>query len=261
MSSQSEELLTLQKNLDLKRLFANQDLDLSAVMEFTPHDLDLENRRLFALAKFVYEYDKCGSRKVMEIVKGGYVFPPIFPGIEPDNDWYRFELWRKGEAIEKPLAEMFSDQIPFRKPVDIAEEEIEAELERMLKSINEAKIGIGLVDGLPPRLLYTYLYEELGESFIVSNGGWVIDGCSGYCPGCFQRPWCNTGQNGCWPEDEKDGKMSLPEELAAYVSASPQSFALLQEAQAKEDASREKFRRENPDLYPPRDEDWITEQN
>jgi hypothetical protein len=261
MSSQSKELLALQKNQDLKRLFANQDLDLNAVMEFTPQNLDLENRRLFTLAKFIYEYDQFGSRELMEMNKGEYVFPPIFPAIEPENDWYRFELWRNGEAIEKPLVEHFSDRTPFRKPADIAEEEMEAELERILNAINEANIGIGLVDGLPPRLLYTYLYEELGESFIVSNGGWVIDGCSGYCPGCFQRPWCNTGQNGCWPGDEKNGKMALPEELAAYVSASPQSLALLQEAQAKEDASRAKFRKENPDLFPPRDEDWTAGQN
>lgn len=42
----ASDLLPLQKNLALKRLFANRGLDLDAVLEFTPHDLDLENRRL-----------------------------------------------------------------------------------------------------------------------------------------------------------------------------------------------------------------------
>jgi hypothetical protein len=259
------DLIPLQKNLDLKRLFENRGLDLAAVMEFTPHDLDLENRRLLSLAQFVYEYDRYGSREAMEVIKGDFQYPPIFPGISPDSDWYRFELWLQGEAIAKALGDMLTDQQPFRKPVEIGEDEIEAELKRLMSAINSAKISIGLQEGLPPRLLYGYLYETLGDTFNVDDGGWFIDGCSGYCPGCIQRPWCNTGQSSCWTEDEEAGKMHLPSELTPYVSASPQSLALLQEAQAREDAAFPDMNDEefggSSGFKSIQDEDWVAKNN
>lgn len=253
------ELLPLQQNLDLKRLFANRGLDLAAVIDFTPHDLDLENRRLLNLAKFVYEYDQYGSREAMEAVKGTFLFPPIFPDISPDNDWYRFELWLQGEAIQKPLADMLPDQLPFRKPEEIGDNEIEAESKRLLDAIEAANIGIGLCKGLPPRLLYAYLHETLGETFEVSNGGCVIDGCSGYCPDCIQRPWCDTGQDSCWSEDVEAGKIHFTEALTPYVSAAPHSLGPLQKIKAERDAEMEKFMRENP--IPEPDEDWLATQN
>lgn len=258
------DLLPLQKNLALKRLFDNRGLDLDAVMEFTPLDLDLENRRLQALAEFVIEYDRFGSREAMEAVQGG-LFPPVFPAISPESDWHRFELWLQGEAVRKPLGDMLPDKQPFRKPEEIGDEAIEAELERLLDAIESAQIGIALCDGLPPQLLYAYLYEKLGDIFEVDGGGWVIDGCSGYCPGCIQRPWCETGQSSCWDEDEEAGKMQLPEALAPYVSASPQSLALLRQAQALEDAARVDLSgKEFEDLFgikPGPDEDWTAKQN
>lgn len=252
------DLLPLQQNLALKRLFTNRGLDLEAVMEFTPLDLDLENRRLQNLAEFIIEYDQYGSKEAMEAVKGEWQFPPIFPGISPENDWYRFELWLNGETIRKPLGEMTPDKVPFRKPEDIGDDEIEAELERLLEAIEGANIGIGLNEGLPPRLLYTYLHERLGDTFEMSNGGWVIDGCSGYCPGCIQRPWCNSGLDSCWPEDEAAGKIHFTEELAPYISAEPHSLEPMRKIQAAQDAEMEKFMREHPKEP---DEDWLAKRN
>jgi len=60
-----------------------------------------------------------------------------------------------------------------------------------------------------------------------SGGGWFFDGCSGDCPGCFQRPWCNTGNSAFCSEDGEAGKMHLIDELKDYVSASPQSLRML----------------------------------
>ena len=259
------DLLPLQQNLTLKRHFANRGLDLKAVMDFTPLDLDLENRRLHNLADFIEEYERYGSREVMEAVKGEFQFPPIFPGISPENDWYRFELWLRDEAIQKPLADMLPDQQPFRKPEELDDEEIETELNRLLEAIEEANIGVGLNEGLPSRLLYAYLHETLGETFEVSNGGWSIDGCSGYCPGCIQRPWCETGQGGCWTEDEEAGKMHLTEDLAPYVSASTQSLALLIKAQEEENATYPGMSDEESatlsSIKRKPDEDWLAKQN
>lgn len=259
------DLLPFELNLALKRFFANRGLDLDAVMEFTPFELDLENRRLQNLAGFVTEYERCGSREVMEVINGDFVFPPVFPSLSPEDDWYRFELWLQGEATRKPLADMLPDRLPFRKSEDLADDEIETELARLLRALRETHIGIALNDDLPIRLLYAYLQETLGETFEMSQGGWVLDGCSAYCPGCIQRPWCEIGQLGCWLEDEEAGKIYFTDELAPYVSASPQSLALLQKAQEEEDARLASIKNEAfdgfPEIEPLPDEDDLAEQN
>ena len=143
----------------------------------------------------------------------------------------------------------------FRKPEDIGAEEIEVELERLVNALEDAGYGVGLNFGIPDPLVYAFLYECLGETFDLSEpgGGWFFDGCSGYCPDCFQRPWCDSGESSCWSEDEEIGKMHLSKEVQEYVSASPQSLEILRELQAAEDADFEKFTAENSD---PEDNDW-----
>jgi hypothetical protein len=61
----------------------------------------------------------------------------------------------------------------------------------------------------------------------------------------MQRPWCSSGQENCWTEDEEAGKMALIDELKPYVSASPQSLAILQESKAERDAYMAKFMEEH----------------
>ena len=100
-----EDIASYQRNLALKQEFKFLGLDLAEVMEFSPLDLDLENLRLENLLDFVHRYRKHGSREAME---GEFLFPPIFPGIDPDSDWYRFELWMEGKPTRMTLA----DQLP-----------------------------------------------------------------------------------------------------------------------------------------------------
>ncbi len=253
------DLLPLQQNITLKRYFTTHNLDLEAVMDFTPHDLDLENRRLQHLVDFIEEYRRYGSQDVMEAVTGEYQFPPIFPGISPESDWYRFELWLRGEATQKPLAEMLVDQSAFRKSEEISDADIEKELHRLLEAIENANIGIGLCEGVPPRLLYAYLHEILDDTFLMSDGGWVIDGCTGYCPGCIQRPWCQSGQDTCFSEDVAAGKIHFTEELAPYISAEPHSLAPMQKIKAERDAAIEKIRKDQANRAP--DEDGLSKMN
>ena len=253
------DLLPLQQNITLKRYFTTHNLDLEAVMEFTPHDLDLENRRLQNLVDFIEDYRRYGSQDVMEAVTGEYQFPPIFPGISPESDWYRFELWLRGEATQMPLADMFADQPAFCKSEEISDEDIEDELDRLIEAIENANIRLGLNDGLPPRLLYAFLHEILEDTFLVSDGSMVIDGCTGYCPGCVQRPWCQSGQDICFREDVEAGKIHFTEELAPYVSAEPHSLEALLKIQAKQDAEMEEIRKERAEQAP--DEDWLSKMN
>lgn len=79
-----------------------------------------------------------------------------------------------------------------------------------------------------------------------------MDGCSGYCPDCYQRPWCETGRSSCWTEDEKIGEMYLPDSVRKYVSASPVSLEILSKYQAEEDEKFAKWKAANePTLINP----------
>jgi len=235
------------RNLAIKLEFDLMGLDLAEVFEFTPLDLDLENRRLDHLLDFVKKFRQYGSRETMELVEGNFCFPPVCPGIDPDSDWFRFELWLKGEPTRKTITEQLPETFTIKNPADIPEAEMEAELEKLLVAVCQAGYGISLNDDIPARIVYQHILGWIGETFELSGpgGGWTFDGCTGYCPGCFQRPWCETGNGCCWPEDEEAGKMHLTGELKGYVSASPQSLAILSKLQAEKDAEFEKWKKEN----------------
>lgn len=243
-----EDIAVYQQNLELKQQFKRQGLDLNEVMEFSPFDLDLENRRLESLLDFVVRYNKCGSQQTMELIEGDFVFPPIFPGISPENDWYRFELWLQGLPTRTTMIKQLPKGFVLKSPEELTDEEIGPEFDHLVETLDNLGYGISLQEGIPPRLVYENLLEHLGEDFEFNpGGGWCYDGCSGYCPGCFQRPWCETGSSSCWTEDEEAGKMYLIEPLNRFVSASPQSLEILQKFQAEEDADFTKFEAEDSD--------------
>ena len=76
-------------------------------------------------------------------------------------------------------------------------------------------------DGLPSRLFYTKLVMYLKDAwFDISDDDSVchITGCDGYCPGCFQRPWCDAGKMESWPEDERNGHMTVPDCVKPFYS-------------------------------------------
>ena len=254
------DLTPYQQNLAYRRAFAELKLAIEEVMEFTPLDLDLENRRLKGLLDFVRQYRHYGSQKVMEAVLGEFLFPPIFPGISPESDWYRFEEWLQGRPVRAQLATQLPQTLVIRDPAAICEEEIEAAVEGLANALHQAGFGVSLNEGIPARLVYSYLFESLGETVELIGGGWTFDGCSGYCPDCFQRPWCDSGQSLCWSKDEEAGKIHLINELQDYVSPSPQSLAILLAQQAEQDASYAKFAAENPSLDFD-DSAWKTELN
>lgn len=77
-------------------------------------------------------------------------------------------------------------------------------LERLYAYMEGANFSIDLVEGVPARFAYSIVREVLEDEFeFIAGGCWHIDGCSGYCPGCLQRPWCEFGGNSCWREDEE----------------------------------------------------------
>jgi len=241
-------------NERLKATFQKMDLDLNAIFQYTPRDLELENRRMESLLKFVEKFEECRSWEVMELMD--MAFPPVFPGISPESDRHRFELWLAGKPTIQTLTEQLGNNFQIKPLEEIPPEKIEEELEKLAAAMATKGHYIGLRDGIPPELVYKEVLNWIGEDHIVmgvggGNGGWTFDGCSGYCPGCFQRPWCETGNSGCWTEDEEAGKMFLIEELKKYVSPSPQSISILQELQAEEDRKFAEFKKQQEEENPP----------
>ena len=222
-------------NIRLKKAFLKLNLDLAPVMEFMPYHLDIENRRLASLLEFVEKYQECQSRQVMELL--GKPFAPIFPSISPESDWYRFKLWLDGKPVKKTLRAQLPKDFQFIPPEKLTEITAKEALNKLGDALGEIGYSFDLRNGIPAKVMYQYLWETLEEEFdLDGEGGWVLDGCSGYCPGCFQRPWCETGKESHWPEDERAGKMALPDLLKPYLSASSISLAILREYKEDEQA-------------------------
>jgi|AntRauTorckE5430_2_1112549.scaffolds.fasta_scaffold10008_4 hypothetical protein len=221
-----QEITPYQENQTLKKQFQELGLDLEQVMDFTPMDLDLENRRLQGLLDFVMKYRDSGeSQEVMAALDKP--FPPIFPMISPESDWYRFKLWLERE----PLMMKLRDQAglpPLEKSIrEMTEEEVVEAIQVRLEALEKAGIGVALQE-LPPPAFLMVLCEMLeDEKERMEGEGWWLDGCSGYCPGCLQRPWCNTGQSLGWTEDNEAGGMHLRAELRVFVSMNPQTQEVL----------------------------------
>ena len=55
-------------------------------------------------------------------------------------------------------------------------------------------------NGVPVKLAYTELREQFKEGFYAAPG-WVIDFCTGWCPGCAFADYCKTKDN-IWDKDE-----------------------------------------------------------
>jgi len=238
-------------NQSLKSAFAMRGLDLSQVWQPTPEDPELENRQLERLLDWVEKYEFCPDRVQMEA--DGYDFPPIYPGIDPDSDWLAFELWMQNKPVRAKMKEQLNPPggispagLLKKDPKDMSDEEIEAELEKLYACLEGTHFSIDLNEGVPARFVYTIVREVLNEEFeFIVGGGWHIDGCSGVCPECFQRPWCEVGGSSCWTEDEEAGEMVYPPEVRRYVLPSPVSLKILQARQKEEDERFRDFQNED----------------
>lgn len=236
----------LLENQSLKFEFALRNLDLTQVFCATPDDLERENRFLHRLLDWVQKYSECKDRTKMEIE--GYDFPPIEPGISPENDWYRFEQWIQGNPIRQKLKEQLPSNYTPKNPEHLTDEEIISELQELSVHLANIRISVDIQVELPPRLVYEHLLEVLEDEFdIIEDGFWHLDGCTGYCPGCFRRPWCETGSQSCWQEDEQAGEMFLIDSVKNYVSASLMSLSILQKFQAEVDREFAEFRQDKND--------------
>ena len=155
---------------------------------------------------------------------------PLTPALTPWSVWYRFERWLRGESVREAIVNLFPIHEKFLPDEELDDEQIESETQRLIETIEARGNGVCLQEDIPARLVHRYLMQWINkphELTAPSGGGWYYDGCPGYCPGCFRRPWCETGNSSCWPDDEEAGKIHYTDELKPYVSASPQSLNII----------------------------------
>lgn len=231
------------KNQSLKAEFARRNLDLAQVWLPSPDDIELENRQLRALLDWVEAFEQYGgNRRKMEAK--GYDFPPLSFDFGPDEDWLRFRRWLAGQTVRGKLKTRLSADF-IKDPDKLTDEQIIQEMERLEAELERLHCSVDLKAGLPPRLVYNHLLEVMAEDMdFLMTGCWHLDGCSGYCPDCFQRPWCKAGTSSCWQEDEEAGYMVFPDAAKRYVSPSSVSLAILRICQDEENAMSNKFQDE-----------------
>ena len=231
----TENIDLILENEMLRKEFIIRNLDVSQILFCQPENPEIENRRLKSMLEWVCKYNELKERKKMEAA--GYQFPPIDHCISPEMDWYIFIRWMEGKPLQKKIREQLPEDAIIRHPDSLSDEELEDELDRFLELLSEIRIEEGFNENVPPRLLYTHLFENLEKSMILINeGGWILDGCDGYCPGCFQRPWCDAGIESCWTEDEEQGAICLTDEVMNFVCPSPVSLEILKAKQKIFDA-------------------------
>ena len=205
--------------------FIELGLDPEELIQFNPEKLEYKNRLLLDLLRFTKKYLQHRSRKVMELTDDP--FPPIFPFISPESDWYRFERWVRGQSVRETIRAQLPETLDIKTSGDLSEEELPGAINDLTTALASKGFYVDLKD-IPDRLYYEYILDWIEEEHELSpEGGWHLDGCTGYCPGCVQRPWCDTGLENVWPEDEDAGMMALPEKLKNYLSASPVSLAVM----------------------------------
>lgn len=185
----------------LRRSLEELGLDVDAVLPDDTANAALTAHRLTMLVDWVRAYATCPDRA--ELRRRGYVYPPIHPGYDPESDWLRFERWVQG----KPLAWRYeSEHGPLPPPDELPDEALRDRLREVLDHLAARSVVVELRPGVPARRVYEYLRTELRRrpfEFLAPASFTVVTGCTGYCPGCFQRSWCEMGHEEEWPEDEE----------------------------------------------------------
>ena len=149
-------------------------------------------------------------------IKGGELYKSDEAEAAPQhyNQFLRnileYESLAEEYGDDRPLSCLFPDDLTF-PPVDEIDGRVLKEKLEAIKEVFAANnIELALVDGLPDELAYKYLTEEV----LLEPAGFpigpdcpstcVIDGCGGYCPGCFQKDYCEMSAE--WDLEDNQGK-------------------------------------------------------
>ncbi len=184
---QTRETLKRQ-NHELNQSLRRMGLRAEEIHTLPAHDPELTNRILVELTDWVQAYRQHGSRAALAAI--GYLYPPVEPDCDPDNDWLLFERWLQGLPVRWNYVDTYG---PLPDSSRLTEAAVEAVLGQVFTRLAERNVIAEFCDGVPARAVYEHLCRELAEArfeYLAPQTHLHLSGCTGDCDGCFQRPWC-----------------------------------------------------------------------
>jgi hypothetical protein len=101
---------------------------------------------------------------------------------------------------EVPMKSFFTNDFEFPDEKTLTDEQVAQKIDDIYEILSANNIEFGFANEIPDRVLYKHLAEEVIPEDTISapltqTGFWVLDGCTGNCPDCFQKEYCETAKN------------------------------------------------------------------
>jgi len=140
--------------------------------------------------------------KAKILLKGGYFsqgneIPP-----EIENEFLK-QVLAFEEAEPRPLYQVLGVSPDAYPPAEqLSEKKLQEKYQDLIVQLESHQISVDLKEGIPLRQVYQYLVEELQEKFTIIPGMTLhLDGCSGWCPDCFQVDYCDV-KDDIWTKED-----------------------------------------------------------
>jgi len=135
----------------------------------------------------------------------------VEPDLGPDNDWFLFERWMRGQPLRWTLRGEWTAR---KQPEDMDDREVAVAVEDIRSRLAVRGVRLELCEGIPPRVVYEYVLNTLlDREFEHTLPGIVthLTECDGCCPGCFQQPWCGRSAHRQGAVDKQGGRTDRPD--------------------------------------------------
>lgn len=130
---------------------------------------------------------------------------------EDADPYLQNQFLRHIEAFEETdqgphrvLRTILPEDFTFPPVASMDRAQLKAKLRKIEEILGGHGISLDLAPQLPEAVAYEYIVNEILQESIPlefpEGFTWHLDGCDGYCPGCFQRAFCDHRIDD-WEED------------------------------------------------------------
>lgn len=114
-----------------------------------------------------------------------------------------FEEMENGVQIK--MLTLFPIDFNFIPEKELSDDELSDKIDEILNVFARHNIYLSLVSDCPERIAYQYVLDEVlqMETAVTRPADMqeMVDGCGGWCPECFQLPYCEVAKEN-WTEEE-----------------------------------------------------------
>jgi len=119
------------------------------------------------------------------------------------NQFLKHILFIEDIGPQKTIRSLFPSDFTFPPAEKMSETEIVSTVRFLDEFLEDNGILLELSPTLPADITYKYIVEEMLPDLIPDNipesAALHYNGCGGWCPGCFQRDYCEIKKE-FWPE-------------------------------------------------------------